>query len=229
MTGSPVVAVRGEAIIEAQPELAVLTITIEAHGHDRRSAMDLLTQRARAVADVVERFSIGIERSETSRLHVYPELDNRRTEKVRRYVGRSSTSLTVHDFGVLSDLLVVVSSIDLISIDGPWWRLRPTSDVYRRARLAAAEDAKTRARDYADAFGATIVGLIEVADLGMSEQHVQPQRSARFAAMAAAREGASGADFAIEPAHQEVVGQVEARFLLTQPEPWSDGSDGDPA
>jgi hypothetical protein len=221
MTASPTVAVRGQATIEAQPELAVLTLTIEAHGHDRRSAMDLLTQRARSVADVVDRFETGLERSETSRLHVYPELDNRRTEKVRRYVGRSSTSLTVHDFGMLSDLLIAASSIDLVAIDGPWWRLRPTSDVYRQARLAAAEDAKTRARDYAEAFGARIVGLIEIADLGMSQQQAQPQPAGgALLSMAAARDG--GAEFAFEPGHQEVVGQVEARFLLTQPEPWND-------
>jgi uncharacterized protein YggE len=44
------------------------------------------------------------------------------------------------------------------------WALRPDSPFYRDARLAAARDAKVRAREYAEASGGTIAGLIEAAD-----------------------------------------------------------------
>jgi uncharacterized protein YggE len=221
MTPSPTVSVRGEAVLEVQPELALLTISVEAHGSDRRAALDLLSQRARAVAELVTRFEVGIERSETSRLNVYPELDNKRTERVRRYAGRCSTSLSIHDFGVLSDLLVAASTIDLVSIDGPWWRLRTTSDVYRRARLVAASDAMARARDYAAAFGAEIVGLVEIADLGLSHQpmaHPGFGSAAAGAVQFSARDGTAGPEFSLEPGRLEVVGQVEARFTLTEPD-----------
>ena len=220
MTSSPTVSVRGEATLEVAPELAALTVTVEAHGGDRRSALELLSRRSRAVAELVTRFEVGIERSEMSRLHVYPELDSKRTEKVRRYVGRSTNHLLVHDFGVLSDLLIAATSIELVSIDGPWWQLRPTSDVFRRARLAAVEDAVARARDYAAALGAEIVALIEIADQGMSSHHA-PRLSGDFPLSASlamgAREG-GGPDFSLEPARQQVIGHVEASFLLTEPD-----------
>jgi uncharacterized protein len=218
MTEAPTVSVRGEAVLEVPPELAVLTISVEAQGNDRRTAMDLLAQRARAVGEVVTRFEVGLERIETSRLHVYPELDNKRTEKVRRYVGQSSTSISVHDFAVLSDLLVAAGSIDLVSIDGPWWRLRPTSAVYRQARLAAADDAMTRARDYAEAFGAQIVGLVAIADQGLSRHQAPHRASATFALGMSAREGAPGPEFSLDPGRLEVVGQVEATFTMTEPD-----------
>ena len=179
MTTSPTVSVRGQATIMAEPELATLTISIEAQGADRQTTMDLLSRRAKAVTDLVARFSAGIERSETSRLHVYPELDRKKSEKVRRYIGRTTTSLVVHDFAVLSDLVVGAGEIDLVSVDGPWWRLRATSDVYRQARLAAAADALERARDYAAAFGAELVGLVEIADEGMSHSDSGPMQAAR--------------------------------------------------
>jgi uncharacterized protein len=218
MTTSPTVSVRGEATIVAEPELATLTISVDAQGGDRQTAMDLLSRRAKAVSDLIARLTAGIERSETSRLHVYPELDSKKTEKVRRYIGRTSTSLVVHDFAVLSDLIVGAGAIDLVSVDGPWWRLRPDSDVYRRARLAAAADALTRARDYAAAFGAELVGLVEIADEGMSQQHGQPEAMARFAMASNASMQADGQSFDLEPGRQQVTGQVEARFLLTQPD-----------
>lgn len=220
MTTSPTVSVRGEATIAADPELATLTITVEAQAGDHQAAMDLLSRRAQAVSDLVTRFAAGIEQSETSRLHVYPELDHKKTEKVRRYVGRTSTSLVVHDFAVLSDLIVSAGSIDLVSVDGPWWRLRRDSDVYRQARLAAAADALTRARDYAAAFGAELVGLVEIADEGMSHQHEPPMPMARFSRMSAemSAQGADDSSFDLQPGRQQVIGQVEARFLLTQPD-----------
>ncbi len=216
MTTSPTVSVRGEATILAEPELAVLSISVDAQGADRQSTMDLLSRRAQAVTDLVSHFRPGIERAETARLHVYPVLDGKKTEKIRRYVGRTSMSLVVHDFAVLSDLVVGAGGIDLVSVDGPWWRLRPTSDVYRQARLAAAADALNRARDYAAAFGAELVGLVEIADQGMSHSDDGRQTMVGFSPMA--RGGvAEEPSFDLEPAQQQVVGQVEARFLLSQP------------
>ena len=57
MTTSPTVSVRGEAIVMAEPELATLTISIDAQGSDRQSTMDLLSGRSGAVNDLVTRFS----------------------------------------------------------------------------------------------------------------------------------------------------------------------------
>jgi uncharacterized protein YggE len=83
--------------------------------------------------------------------------------------------------------------------------------------LAAVEDAVTRARDYATALGADIVGLMEIADLGMSQQTSQPVAGFAVRAMGA-RESAGGPEFNLDPGHQEVVGHVEARFQLTEPD-----------
>ncbi len=161
----------------------------------------------------------AVERSETSRLQVYPELSRKKAEKVRRYVGRVTTSVVLTDFEALSDLVVSLAAIDLVSVDGPWWELRPASDVYRQARLAAAADALRRARDYAEAFGAEVVSLVEVADLGMS-QHDRPPHAAgaRFMLAAAGQPESSGPEFDLEPERQQVTGQVEARFVLSQPD-----------
>ncbi len=218
MTSEATVSVRGEAILDAEPELAVVTIAAEARGGDHSTALSLLSERVKAVSDVVTRYAAGIERSETSRLTVYPELAHKKTEKVRRYVGHCTLSLTVHDFGVLSDLLVAASTIELVTIDGPWWRMRSNSEVYRRARLAAAADALTRARDYAEAFGAQLTGLLEVADQGMSPQHEGRSRGGRFAMLASSSAASPAPEFALEPVMQEIVGSVEARFTISPPD-----------
>lgn len=217
MTSSPTVSVRGEATIEADPELASLIITVTAQDADRQTAVDLLSTRAKAVADALARFEACIEQSQTTGFHVYAELDHKKAERVRRHVGTTTTSVVLNDFAILSDLMVALMAVDLVSINGPRWHLRRASPVYRQARLAAAQDALTRARDYANAFGADLVGLVEIADEGMSQDNTQarPMAASGWVAQSQAREEPS---FDLEPGRQQVVGQVEARFLITQPD-----------
>jgi uncharacterized protein YggE len=76
-----------------------------------------------------------------------------------------------------------LSDEDLVSVAGPWWALRPDRPVYRDARLAAARDAMVRAREYAEAFGGGIAGLIEAADAGLltSAATARPSRARRRA------------------------------------------------
>lgn len=193
-------------------------ITVEAQAVDQQTAIELLIARVRAVTDLVTQYAVGVERSATSRLQVYPDLHSKKTEKVRRYLGSATTTVTVHDFAVVSDLLVAANAIELARVEGPRWELRPTSSVYRHARMAAAADALTRARDYAAAYGAEVVSLIEIADEGMSHEGPQPLMGSM-----ARRAGGSGAEmsndaFDLQPARQQVAGRIEARFLLTSPD-----------
>lgn len=218
---APVVSVRGEATLEVEPEIAVLTLHVGARAQDGDKALAALTERTDAMRAVVSGFDAGIERVETGRLWVQPEFDDKKGERIRRYVASTDTQVTIVDFGVLGDLVRALGEIRLLSIDGPWWRLRPDSDVYRRARLAAARDARRRARDYAAAFGAEVTGLVEFADQGMSTSGLPGQtREAMPMAMMAggARFAAQQPELVLDPVRQRVSGAIEARFTMSEPD-----------
>ena len=76
-----------------------------------------------------------------------------------------------------------------------------------------------RAREYAEAFGGGIAGLIEAADVGLLTS--PGEHGPRFRAMAASRatafSGAPQAELDFEPARQTVTAQVEARFAMVMP------------
>ena len=55
---------------------------------------------------------------------------------------------------------------DQVEVAGPWWSLRPDSPAHREARHAAIADALLRAREYAEALGARVTALLELADAG---------------------------------------------------------------
>jgi len=121
------------------------------------------------------------------------------------------------------EIVARVADLETAHIEGPRWQLRRTSPVYRKARTRAVGEARTRAEDYAEALGARITGLIELADSGLS----QSGRVRAPAVQHASRSVASGAGGAfnsaespvldLEPVSQEVRASVEARFYATQP------------
>jgi uncharacterized protein len=226
MAQQPVISVRGEAHMDAEPEIATLSVTVQARDPDRRTVLDRLATRNTQVLDLIKGYGEAVEKLESGAASVYPDIKYKdRTERVRGYLGRVSARVVIRDFTVLGELMARLADGELVTVAGPWWSLRPDSPVYRQARIAAAQDATRRAGEYAQAFGGELGGLIEAADTGLLTGHAEQGvpfhamgagMSAGVAARASLAEPA-GMDF--EPVKQTVTAQVEARFGMLLPEP----------
>jgi hypothetical protein len=219
MSSQPVVSVKGEATLVVEPEIAQLGVTIMARDKDRHRALELLTTRSQHVLTRVKAYGEAVEKLESQPASVRPEFkDVKARERIAGYIATAGLTVTVSDFTVLGELVTGLAAEELVSVNGPWWNLRPDSPVHRQARLAAATDAMQRAREYAEAFGGRLTGLVEAADAGLLA--TQPERGAPvFRAMSAvASSSAEPDELSFEPAKQTVRAQVEARFTMTPPE-----------
>lgn len=220
MPPEPVISVRGEATLEVDPEIAIVWVTVMARDKDRHRAVDLLAKRNGLVTGAIKKFGEAVEKLESGRVSVRPEFSGGKPrERITGYVAQANLTVTVADFAILGDLVADLAGQELVAVNGPEWQLRQNSPVRRDARLAAARDAVERAREYAEAFGATITGLVEAADAGLLAG--EPRQPDRFvfsgAKMAAAVSAQSSPEFDFEPAKQIVTAQVEARFTMTAP------------
>jgi len=209
-----VISVRGEANLEAEPELCEFSVAVQARDKDRKTVLERLTQRNNDVLQEIKTgYGDAVEKLESSRISVYPE-QRGRDEKVRAYVGSVRIQVIVRDFTVLGELLLRLADREMSQVDGPYWRLRRDSDAYREARTQAVGEAVTRAREYAAALGSEIISLLELADTGLSTHGVAgPQPMVRMMAMApggAADTSPPAID--LEPQRQNVYASVEARF-----------------
>ncbi|MCF3133722.1 SIMPL domain-containing protein [Streptomyces olivochromogenes] len=217
---APRIAVRGEAHLEVDPEIARIGITVNARGRDRRSALDDLTRRNAAVLDLVKSYGEAVERLETGFFSITPELSSHgRGERVRTHHGRVHISAELSDFTALGELTTRLADLELTRVDGPWWALRPDSPVHRQARQQAVREAVQRAREYAEALGTTLAALVELADIGAENAEPYAPRAAgrtRSMAFAAAAEEAA-APLDLEPQRQHVYAQVNARFTMAPP------------
>ncbi|MEU8775379.1 SIMPL domain-containing protein [Streptomyces sp. NPDC048606] len=217
----PRVAVRGEAHIEVDPEIARIGITVTARGTDRRTALEDLTRRNNAVLDLVKSYGDPVEKLETGTFSITPELTRHgRGERVRAYHGRVHLTAEIADFTTLGELTTRLADLELTQVDGPWWALRPTSPAHGEARRQAVLEAVQRAREYAGALGADLAALVELADLG-AENAAPVAMSApagTFRAMAYGDTEEAGAPpLDLEPQRQTVHAQVNARFTMTPP------------
>ncbi|RLL66325.1 SIMPL domain-containing protein [Streptomyces sp. Z26] len=217
---APRVAVRGEARLEFDPEIARLGVTVSARGVDRRGALSDLTRRNSEVLELLKGYGDAVEKLETGAFTITPELAEKgRRERVRAYHGRVRVTATVGDFTVLGELTTRLADRELTRVDGPWWALRPDSPVHRQARQQAVREAVTRAREYADALGAELVSLLELADLGAEGPGVAPRApgAARGAGYGGPARAAAPPELDLEPERQTVHAHVNARFTMSPP------------
>ncbi|MBA3528292.1 MAG: SIMPL domain-containing protein [Propionibacteriaceae bacterium] len=210
---SPIVTVRGEAQLEGPPDLASFSFTVHRRGSSAEDVQAALAEASGQVRGVLSGFDTAIERSSSSGLHVAPDYGPRDGSRVRGYRGTFSTEVVVHDFSALSALVFALEPIPDTQGDGPWWSLRPDNPMFRRARLEAIGDARRRADDYAEAFGAAVNDLVEVSDLegGFAGPRGRAMAAERFAMSS----GPEQPIFEFEPALQTVSGQVTVRFSIS--------------
>ncbi|MFJ2433237.1 SIMPL domain-containing protein [Streptomyces anulatus] len=218
---TPHVTVRGEAHLEADPEIARITITLTARGTDRRTTLDGLTHRNTTTLDLIKTYGDAIEKLETGTLTIRPELTRHgRAERIRAYHGSIQLTATLNDFTTLGELVTRLADHDLTRIDGPWWALRPTSPHHAAARRQAVQEALQRAREYAEALDTRLGALLELSDTGVhGSPHMAPMGfSAQSRSYGGAAEAAAdAAPVDLEPVRQTVDAQVEASFTLIPP------------
>ncbi|MFE2169078.1 SIMPL domain-containing protein [Streptomyces sp. NPDC059447] len=217
----PRVAVRGEARLEVDPEIARIGITVSARGTDRRTALEDLTRRNNTVLDLIKSYGDPVEKLETGSFSITPELTRHgRAERIRAYHGRVHITAELADFTTLGELTTRLADLELTQVDGPWWALRPTSPAHGEARRQAVLEAVQRAREYAEALGARLAALVELADLGA--ENATPYQAAPGAGMRtmafSATEDAGPPPLDLEPQRQTVHAQVNARFTMTPPQ-----------
>jgi uncharacterized protein YggE len=203
----PVVTVRGEAFREVPPEVATFSVTASARDKDRDTTLRRLRERAAAVSAVLD--GVTTEKRETGHVQVHPEL-KRGGERVSAYAGSVTTSVTVTEFESLGELMLRLAELDQTSVAGPWWQLRPGSRAGAEVRKAAITDALAKAHEYAEAVGAEVHGLIEIADDGAGGG-VQPM----MARAAAYDTGTPELD--VEPQAQIVSAAVVVRVAISEP------------
>jgi uncharacterized protein len=74
VNGQPVISVRGEATLEVEPEIAIVSVTIEARDRDRRTVLGRLASRNQHVTDLIKSHGEAVEKLESGPASVHPDI-----------------------------------------------------------------------------------------------------------------------------------------------------------
>jgi uncharacterized protein len=209
---TPQVVVRGEAVLQVEPELADIGVTVRARARDRETALERCRAAQEQVTAVASAAGDAVEVVETTAVSVHLEVRDRRAPG--EPVASVRTRLTVARLEAVGDLVVALGRLDDVEVSGPAWRLRPDSAAVEQARMDAVRDAVHRARQYAAAFGAQLTALLEVNDAGPGGGGLRV--AAAMASMARFEDSELHLD--LTPPRQEVHGAVEVRFAMSEPD-----------
>lgn len=214
------VSAAGEA--EAEPDLAILDVAVQATGDDAASVRSELATRSEAVRTALLEYGLDEDDVTTSRFYVRERVDRRamegdgvdprsdeNIEEYRFYEGTHAFQVEVHDVEAAGEVVDVAVDAGADEIG----RLQFTLSEDRRDELRdeaiteALEDARSEADHVAEQIDASIV---EVRTVDTSDGRVHPVRE--DVAMAAGDGGAPTTSF--EPGDVTVSAAVEVEFEM---------------
>jgi len=172
----------GEAA--AVPDVAEMTIGVEAFGTDAKSASDAAARKAEAIIVALAQFKVEKEDVQTSNLSL-----NRVDFGPRKGQFQASNTLSVrlHDVPKAGQAVAAATAAGANVMGGPSMQIADPEKANRGAYIAAYKAARTRAEAYAEAAGMEISRVLTIRDGG---QGSGPEAYAMDAAVAAAEAAA---------------------------------------
>jgi hypothetical protein len=202
---APTITVRGVGLIRAEPDEAMLWITLTALKDGPGEALADVSTRASALAALLDELDVAKADRSTSGITVAEEFDH--TEQGRRSLGhRASSGMSVRltDPDLIGRLVATATEDLGARIAGPRWLISLDNPVRLEAAREAAADARRKAEAYAKGVGATVGQLIRLSEPGERGAEMHFGRAAR----------ASIESIPVEPGEHDVAASIEATFAL---------------
>lgn len=207
LRGTPVVSVVGEAVLRAEPDEAVVLVTLSAlEGTPGPALADVARRSGFLIALLDELFVPPSDRSTTG-VTVQEDFDH--TDAGRRSLGhRASSTLAVRltDVDLIGQLVTRVTTELDARVDGPRWQIAPENPIRLQAAREAAADGRRKAQAYAEGVGAQLGELV-----GLVEPEAAQMLGRRSVGWFAA---SAGHDMPVEAGEQKVTATIQVTFAL---------------
>ena len=158
--------VGGEATIAVAPDTAIIRIGVTSQGKNAREASEANARQITAVLAAIKASGIDDRDIQTSRLSLQPQYDPNKSGTARLTGFQVTNQLTVriHDIGKLPDILDRAIAAGANEMSGIEFAVSQQSRLLDQARAEAVADARRKAELYAQAAGAKLGRVLQIAD-----------------------------------------------------------------
>lgn len=151
----------GEAA--AVPDVAVMTIGIEAFGGDAKSASDAAARKAEAIVAALAQFKVEKGDVQTSNLSL-GRIDY--GPRKGQFQATNTLNVRLHDVPKAGQAVAAATAAGANVMSGPDMQIADPEKANRGAYIAAYKAAETRAQAYAEAAGMEISRVLTIRDGG---------------------------------------------------------------
>ncbi len=204
------VTVVGNGSASGEPDIAVISLGVEALAESVADAREEAARAIAAVAGELREAGVADDDIRTSSFSISPRYDYRSDRQLLGYRVANTISVTARDLSGVGALIdrAAAAGGDAARVDGVSFRVEDASALEREARINAVEDAKAKAALYAEQLG---VALGEVTDAREAEFGAYPIAESRIQFAAA---DAASAPTQLFPGEYEISARVQATFAI---------------
>ena len=201
----PSIVTRGEAIVNARPDRAFVTIAAESRSRNSADAQKQNAAAMTAVLQKIEQAGVAKDAIRTIGYDLRPEFDYANGRQTfRDYLARNTVEVRLDDIDRVGVVIDAAAAGGATTITGIRFDVRNRAALERDALRQAVADARARAEAAAAGAGATIDRIVRIEEDVYREP---PRPMMRMAAQAAERDATTP----VEPATIE----IQSRVTLT--------------
>lgn len=200
---TPTIQVQGKGMVRAEPDEALLWITLTALAEAPGPALADVSARSRMLAAILDALQVSSSDRTTTGVTVSEEFDH--TQQGRQSLGhRAATqvALRLTDPELIGELVSRAAGELDARIDGPRWQIAPDNPVRLEAAREAARDAERKARAYAEGLGARLGRPLRMAEPEHVHVRATTASAGRFDAVA------------VDAGEHEVFASIAVTFAL---------------
>jgi uncharacterized protein len=162
------ISVGGDAIVQAQPDTAILTVSVVTQGKRAIDAQQENASKTEAVINALKAAAGTGAEIQTSGYSLQPMRVYRENQPptISGYEARNSVTLTTSELPKLGNIIDAASQAGSNDISGISFTLRKDRPARDQALQEATREALSKARVMAQALGGRVVGIAEVNEEG---------------------------------------------------------------
>ena len=203
------VTVVGDGRVLVQPDVAYVTLGVEATGQTLAAAQADAATRMQAVIDTLLGLGVPREEIRTSQLAAHPVYDRDDSSVIRGYQASNTCQVKLRDLEQVGPIVDAVTAAGANRVDGVWFAVDQIEAPKGQARGLAMQNARTKADQLATLAGLHVVGIKAIEERDATSTPVRAQLAAEsFGAPAAAPPPP------VEPGTQEVRAQVTVTYIV---------------
>lgn len=204
----PSIVTRGQAIVNARPDRAYVTIAAESRSKNSAEALKLNAVAMNGVLKQIEQAGVPKDAIRTVGYDLQPEYDYANGRQTfRTYVARNTVEVRLDDIDRVGTVIDAAGSSGATRISGIRFDVRNRAALERDALQQAVADARARADAAAKGAGATVDRIVRIEEEGVQVESPRPM-------MRMAVQGASGSPDAFTPVEPSTI-EIHASVTLT--------------